>query len=45
MEINGNISSSICLVDEKEYTVDQWKELIFSELTQYDYEQIKKCSK
>ncbi len=32
------------LVDEKEYIIDQWKELIFHEVILYEYEQIKKCT-
>ncbi len=30
------------IVDEREYTVDQWKELIFHEVIQYELHQIKK---
>ena len=32
------------LVDEKEFTVDQWKELIYHEVIQYELDQIKKHS-
>jgi len=32
------------LVDEREYTVEQWKELIFHEVIQYELDQIKKYS-
>lgn len=32
------------LVDEREFTVEQWKELIFHEVLQYELEQIKKYS-
>lgn len=32
------------LVDEREYTVDQWKELIFAEVIQYELDQIKKLT-
>lgn len=31
-------------IDEREYTVDQWKELIFAEVIQYEQDQIKKYS-
>ena len=30
------------MVDEREFTVDQWKELIFHEVIQYETEQIQK---
>ncbi len=30
------------LVDEREYTVEQWKELIFHKVIQYELDQIKK---
>ncbi|CAF0992774.1 unnamed protein product, partial [Didymodactylos carnosus] len=32
------------LVEEREYTVEQWKELIFHEVIQYELDQIKKYS-
>jgi hypothetical protein len=32
------------VVDEKEFTVDQWKELIFAEVVQYECDQINKHS-
>lgn len=31
-------------IDEKEFTVEQWKELIFAEVIQYENEQLKKYS-
>ncbi|CAF4673724.1 unnamed protein product, partial [Rotaria sp. Silwood2] len=30
------------LVDEREYTVEQWKELIYNEVIQYEFDQINK---
>ncbi len=30
------------IVDEREYTVDQWKELIFHDVIEYELDQIKK---